>query len=139
VPLEPGLARRSLCYLETIGQVTGNPREIEIWFAADPDRDRVYLLSGGRDEAHWVRNLVRNPDVRVRIGSRTVTGQAEVIEGGPDEATARRLVAGKYGEWTEAGGLSRWARESLPVAIDLVLASPEPSGDAPNVVPAPIP
>jgi len=43
-------AKRSVCRLETIGRTSGQPRELEIWFAADGDR--VYLLSGGRDDAH---------------------------------------------------------------------------------------
>ena len=68
-----------------------------------------------------------------------MAGHAEAIEGGPDEHVARRLVAEKYGERTDEGGLSRWARESLPVAIELDLASPEASGDPSHVAPAPIP
>jgi deazaflavin-dependent oxidoreductase (nitroreductase family) len=111
-----------MCYLETTGRASGEPREIEIWFAADPDRDRIYLLSGGRDRAHWVRNLRRHPQVRVRIAGSWFRGLATEIEGGPDEAMARRLLAAKYQGWREGSPLSAWARESLPVAIDLVAA-----------------
>lgn len=120
--LEPVLARQPLCYLETIGRVTGRPRVVEIWFAADPDRDRIYILAGGRDEAHWVRNARREPSVRVRIGGRTFRGRASEIEGGPDEGLARRMVVQKY-EGAEPGSLAEWGRESLPVAIEL---DPEP-------------
>lgn len=119
MPLERGLARRSFCYVETTGRVTGQPREIEIWFAADPDRDRIYLLSGGRDGADWVRNMRKNPRVRVRIGERHFTGEASEVEGGADEPLARRLLAAKYQDWREGRRLSSWARSSLPVAIDL--------------------
>jgi deazaflavin-dependent oxidoreductase (nitroreductase family) len=121
--LEPELARRSVCDLETTGRRSGRPRRIEIWFAADPVRDRVYVLSGGRDRAHWVRNLRADPAVRVRIAGRWFDGVASELDGGPDDPVARRALAAKYQGWTEGAGLSTWARESLPVAIDLSAAS----------------
>ena len=123
--LDPDLARRSICDIETIGRVSGRPRRIEIWFAADPRRDRIYVLSGGRDRAHWVRNLRVDPSVRVRIAGRWFVGTADEIEGGPDDGLARRLLAAKYQGWSADGDLSSWARGSLPVAIDL---RPTPEG-----------
>jgi deazaflavin-dependent oxidoreductase (nitroreductase family) len=115
--LLPDDAKRSVCRLETIGRTSGQPREIEIWFAADGDR--VYLLSGGRDDAHWVRNLRADPHARIRVGSRWLAGTAREIEGEADETHARQLLAGKYQGWREGRSLSEWARESLPVGIDL--------------------
>jgi deazaflavin-dependent oxidoreductase (nitroreductase family) len=109
--------RRSVCRLETIGRTSGRPREIEIWFAADGDR--LFLLSGGRDDAHWVRNLRVEPRVRVDLGGRWLRGIAREIEGEADEPRARQLLAAKYQGWREGRPLSEWARESLPVAIDL--------------------
>jgi hypothetical protein len=44
--LDADLARRPVCDLETIGRRSGLPRRIEIWFAADPERERIYVLSG---------------------------------------------------------------------------------------------
>jgi deazaflavin-dependent oxidoreductase (nitroreductase family) len=117
--LDRDLARQSVCDVETIGRVSGQPRRIEIWFAADPRRDRIYLLAGGRDEAHWVRNIRRDSAVRVRIGDTWFAGRASVIEGGLDDPPARRLLAAKYEGWVDGRRLSGWARTSLPVAIDL--------------------
>ena len=117
--LPQDLDRHSVCVLETIGRRSGHPRPIEIWFAADPQRDRIYLLSGGRDEAHWVRNLRANPAVRVGIGDRWYDGVAGEIETGPDDGLARRLLAAKYQGWVDGAPLSGWAEGSLPVAIDL--------------------
>jgi deazaflavin-dependent oxidoreductase (nitroreductase family) len=105
-----------VCDLETIGRRSGRPRTIEIWFATDGER--IYLLSGGRDRAHWVRNLVAQPRVRLRIGDELVSGRARVIEGEPNEAVARRLLAAKYQGWTEGRPLSSWAARSLAVEID---------------------
>jgi len=77
--LDPDIARRSVCYVETVGRRSGRPHEVEIWFAADPTRDRIYILSGGREQAHWVRNIQRTLSVRVRIGERWFTGRAASI------------------------------------------------------------
>lgn len=107
----------SVCHLQTIGRTTGRPRTIEIWFATDGKR--IYLLAGGRDRAHWVRNLRAEPRVRVRIGGRTLAGLAREIEGGEREPVARRLLAAKYQRWREGEPLSRWAARSLPVEISL--------------------
>ena len=113
------LAGQAVCQLETIGRRTGQPRPIEIWFAADPERDRIYILAGGRDSSHWVRNVQANPAVRVRIAGRWFSGSAMNIEGQPDEGPARHLVGAKYGYWKAGTELRGWARDSLPVAIDL--------------------
>ena len=117
--LEPELAARSVCRLVTTGRRSGQPREIEIWFAADPERDRIYILAGGRERAHWVRNLRANPEVRVRIGQRWFAGTGAEVEGGADDMRARQLVAGKYYGWTDGRPLPGWTRQALPVAIDL--------------------
>jgi deazaflavin-dependent oxidoreductase (nitroreductase family) len=108
-------ADRRVCHLQTTGRVSGQPRTIEIWFATDGER--VYLLSGGRDRAHWVRNLLADPRVRVRIGGQTLAGTARVIEGDEREQVARELLAAKYQGWTPGRPLSRWAATSLPVEI----------------------
>jgi deazaflavin-dependent oxidoreductase (nitroreductase family) len=122
VALPADLAGESVCDLVTIGRVSGKPRQIEIWFAADPERDRIYLLSGGRDRAHWVRNIRTDRRVRVRIGDRWFDGRATEVDGAAEDGLARRLLAAKYQGWSEGRSLSAWARESLPVALDLVIS-----------------
>jgi hypothetical protein len=92
-----------------------------MWFAADPQEGRIFVLSGGRDSSDWVLNLRANARVRVRIGGRTFAGQAREVEGTPSELHARHLVGGKYGYWREGAPLTGWARNSLPIAIDLDL------------------
>lgn len=105
----------AVLHLQTIGRTSGRPRTIEIWFATDGMR--IYLLAGGRERAHWVRNLRVEPRVRVRIGGRTIDGAARVIEGEPTEMLARRLLAAKYQGWTDVAPLSAWAAGSLPIEI----------------------
>ena len=111
--LDDALRASTECRLITTGRTTGQPREIRIWFAAVGDR--IFMLAGGRDTAHWVRNVAANPIVHVRIGRRTFEGRGRRIEGEVDDPVARGAIAAKYG----TRGLETWLRESLPVQIDL--------------------
>ena len=111
-------AGERLCYLTTIGRITGNPHEIEIWFARG-EGDRIYMLSGGGRNRDWVLNLIANSDVTVRIDGTTYTGEAMPIDGHEEEPAARQLLAAKYQSWSQGHPLSDWATNSYPVAIDL--------------------
>lgn len=109
------------CYLTTIGRRTARRHTIEIWFAAAPSGSTLYLLAGGRERADWVRNLMANPEVSVRIGRSGPEGPAtaRVVEAGTDEdALARRLILQKYAK-PGSGDLDGWGRSALPVALDL--------------------
>ena len=46
---QPSLADEQFCYLTTTGRVSGEPREIEIWFALEATT--LYMLAGGREKA----------------------------------------------------------------------------------------
>jgi len=105
----------AVCYLQTVGRTSGQPRTIEIWFATDGER--LFLLSGGRDRAHWVRNLRANPRVRIRLGGRSLDGTARIIEGQEREQAAREMLAAKYQGWMPGRPLSAWASTSLPVEV----------------------
>ncbi|MDP9228194.1 MAG: nitroreductase family deazaflavin-dependent oxidoreductase [Actinomycetota bacterium] len=107
------------CYLTTTGRVSGEPREIEIWFAfADDDRRVIYMLSGGRERSNWVRNLIRDPAVSVRIGDRTFAGRARIVSDADEDARARELLIDKYSAGY-SGDLSNWRATALPVAVEL--------------------
>jgi deazaflavin-dependent oxidoreductase (nitroreductase family) len=108
-------ARDAVLHLQTVGRTSGRPRTIEIWFATDGTR--IYLLAGGRDRAHWVRNLRVEPRVRMRIGGTTIEGRARVIDDERRAMVARRLLAAKYQGWADGAPLSPWAAGSLPVEI----------------------
>jgi deazaflavin-dependent oxidoreductase (nitroreductase family) len=112
-----GHADDDFCYLTTRGRVTGQPHEIEIWFALDGAR--IYLLAGGGTSSDWVRNLQAEPAVTVRIGATTYAGTARVVDPATDEDEhARTLVFDKF--QPRSGGLERWRATALPVAIELV-------------------
>ena len=105
------------CYLTTTGRVTGQPHEIEIWFVVHDNS--LYLLAGGKYESDWVKNLLKNPSVTVRIAKHTFTGMARIVTDEKEEMTARTTMAEKYQEWEEGRTLSQWARTALPVAVDI--------------------
>ena len=102
------------CYLTTTGRVSGRSHRIEIWFALHDDV--VYLLSGGRGDADWVRNILVSPQVVLEIADVKRLTHARVVEPGTDEdALARLLLLEKYDGPGES--LTEWARTSLPFAI----------------------
>jgi len=111
------LAAEPFCYLTTTGRSSGRSHTIEIWFALRGAT--VYMLSGGGQDSDWVKNLQREPNVQLRIGTRRFTGRARVIDGRAEEdELARRMLTEKY-QPGYAGDLRGWREVSLPVAIDL--------------------
>jgi len=133
--LLPGLKDEEYCYLTTTGRVTGKPHEIEIWFGLNDNV--LYLLSGGMDRSDWVKNLLKDPAVSVRVatlapgahlpraqvpgsaGEHTFAGTARLVKNEKEEMMARYLLAEKYQEWETGRTLSEWARTALVVAIDM--------------------
>jgi deazaflavin-dependent oxidoreductase (nitroreductase family) len=123
---DAGAADEDYCYLTTTGRVSGEPREIEIWFALDLAQTgprpagreaTLYTLSGGHDRSNWVRNLLREPSVTVRIGGVTQPGRARVVEDPGEDEQARRLLFDKYSE-RYGGDLDNWRRTALPIVVD---------------------
>jgi len=110
-----GAADDDYCYLTTTGRVSGEPREIEIWFGLVGRT--LYMLSGGRDRSNWVRNLLDQPEVSVRIGSATEPGRARVVEDRGEDERARGLLFDKYSA-RYSGDLEDWRRTALPIAVD---------------------
>jgi len=112
------VATEAFCYLTTTGRVTGEAHRIEIWFAAAPDRDTIFMLAGGRERSDWVQNLIADAACSVEIGTVVFDGRGHVIEGADDEPLARDLVHQKY---RHADDLDEWRDAALPVAVDVTV------------------
>ena len=112
---DPAVADEDYCYLTTTGRVSGRPREIEIWFGLHGSR--LYMLAGGRERADWVRNLMRDPAVAVRIGGEQLPGRGRVVEDPEEGALARRLLFEKYSPGY-GGNLEDWRQNALLVAVE---------------------
>ena len=85
-------------YLTTIGRITSQPREIEIWFVES--NGKLYILAEQFHDAQWVKNIERNPHVHVRLGARQFEATARVLDSERDQPTwltAQRLAREKYG------------------------------------------
>jgi deazaflavin-dependent oxidoreductase (nitroreductase family) len=111
------LQDQDYCYFTTMGRVTGNPHEIEIWFGLNGGT--LYLMSGD-GKSDWVKNLKKNPSVTVRIAKHTFTAAARIVDNEKEEMLARVMLADKYKEREDDGELSEWARTALPIAIDII-------------------
>ena len=126
--IEAGAADQPYAWLTTVGRRTGRPRTVELWFVLDGRT--IYMLAGGGEHAHWVRNADADPAVTVRLGQREYAGLVRLREfRGAEEDLARRRMAAKYQGWREGRPLSAWAREALCVAVDLVALATDPAGD----------
>lgn len=117
MPVFTRLADEDFAYLTTIGRRSGRPHRIEIWFALDGAT--IYLLSGGGDAADWVKNIRDDRRVRIRVGSRGRAARARFPRSKAEDRRARELLDAKYMGWTPGKRLSAWARDALPVAIDI--------------------
>lgn len=113
--MDAAITEADFCYLTTIGRVTGVSRQIEIWFALH--NRTLYMLSGGRDRSDWVRNIQRNPSVRVRIRDIDFQGTGRVVSDAAEDTLARQLLFEKY-RTRDDDDLTEWAQTALPVAVD---------------------
>jgi deazaflavin-dependent oxidoreductase (nitroreductase family) len=111
------VANEDYCYLTTTGRVTGSPHEIEIWFGTRGNS--IYLLSGNGRGSDWVKNMLKIPQITVRILNTTFAGSARLVTGPEEEMAARHLLAAKYHEYEEDRTLSGWASTALVVGIDM--------------------
>ena len=87
-------------YLTTIGRVTGQPREIEIWFTEHGGR---FYLVAERESANWVRNIRSHSQVDVRVGDAKFNAVARVVHADREPqlgASVKALFDAKYG-WSD--------------------------------------
>ena len=64
--------------LTTTGRKTGLPREVLL--PCERSSDAVIVISTYGWRSHWIRNLKRDPRVRITAGGWVLSGRAEVIE-----------------------------------------------------------
>jgi deazaflavin-dependent oxidoreductase (nitroreductase family) len=110
--LEAGLVPRGWALLETTGRRSGVPRRVPV---GDGLRgERFWIVAEHGSHADYVRNIEREPRVRVKVRGRWRTGTAHVL---PDEDPRALLRALKRP--VNDAGLLVMATEPLVVRIDL--------------------
>ena len=90
--------KEQFVYLTTTGRKTGLAREIEIWFVELGGH--LYILAEHGYKAHWVRNVVANPSVTIRLAKRRWIAGGRVLDPDADAelyADVRELARQKYG------------------------------------------
>jgi deazaflavin-dependent oxidoreductase (nitroreductase family) len=110
--LRHGLAPRAFVLLETVGRRTGQPRQTPVGNGLDGDT--FWLVAVHGDQADYVRNLRRQPRVRVKVARVWRTGTA--VELPDDDALARSRTL-RY-QWDAALGRAM-ATRPLTIRIDL--------------------
>ena len=87
--LRRGIAPKVWAMLETTGRRSGLPRQTPV---GNGLVDGVFWIvaSHGR-QADYVRNLERNPAVRIKIGRRWHTGVATILDDDDTDARSRSL------------------------------------------------
>lgn len=103
-------------HLATTDAETGRLRIVELPFVLDGRR--LYVLGEPGALADWVRDLLREPAVSVRIGEVALHGEAAILDPGAEVEHAREALLAKY----DAGAsedLSYWIRSGQPVRVDL--------------------
>ena len=87
--LRRGLAPRTWAMLETTGRTSGLPRQTPVGNGMVGDIFWIVVAHGR--QADYVRNIEKNPAVRVKVGNRWRTGTAVLLEGDDTGARSRTL------------------------------------------------
>ena len=110
--LEAGLVPRGWALLETTGRTSGQPRRVPV---GDGLRGaHFWIVTEHGRHAHYVRNIERDPRVRVNVRRRWRTGTAHILPDDDPRARLRRLKRP-----LNDAGLVLMASEMLVIRIDL--------------------
>jgi deazaflavin-dependent oxidoreductase (nitroreductase family) len=110
--LEAGLVPRGWALLETTGRRSGAPRRVPV---GDGLRGpHFWIVAEHGRHADYVRNIERDPRVRVKVGRRWLSGTAHLL---PDDDPRERLRMLRRP--LNDVGLRAMASEMLVVRVDL--------------------
>ena len=84
-----GLIGRSTLVLTTTGRRSGVRRVVPLDY--QQEGDAFYLIAEGGGRSPWYRNLVANPEVEVRVGSRRMKAVAAPLTDAQEKAHVLRL------------------------------------------------
>jgi deazaflavin-dependent oxidoreductase (nitroreductase family) len=110
--LERGLAPRTVALLETTGRKSKQPRRTPVGNGLRGEH--FWIVAEHGRHADYVRNIERDPRVRVKVGRRWHQGTAHVLD--DDDPRARlRMLRRPLND----AGLVLMASEMLVVRVDL--------------------
>jgi deazaflavin-dependent oxidoreductase (nitroreductase family) len=100
--------------LETRGRTTGKPRRNPVGNGLSDDGRTFWIVAEHGRDAGYVKNIVANPAVRLKIGRRWRTGRAEIV---PDDDPQARLRS--IGRPVNAAMVRAMSTNLLTVRIEL--------------------
>lgn len=118
--LRLGIAPRAFALLETTGRRSGAARLTPVGNGIDGSEFWIVAEHGTRCD--YVKNLLADPKVRVKVGRRWYRGTASVIPD-DDSFARRRVLDRRNGPVGRADGVIFRASASEPVTIRVDLAS----------------
>lgn len=80
-------------YLTTKGRRTGKPHTVEIWFAYE---NGVVYLSHEGDYTDWMKNLVKNNGVSLKVANEQFIGEARILTDANEKNQAKKALYFKY-------------------------------------------
>lgn len=113
--LRVGLAPKAFALLETTGRRTGEPRLTPVGNGLDGSVFWIVAEHGNRCD--YVKNLIADPKVRVKVGRRWYSGTASVVTDDDDPLGRRRTLDRKNGFVGRADGVIFRASASEPRTI----------------------
>ena len=92
-PIASLLAWRCVLRLTTTGRRSGRARHVTISFL--PHGDRIIVFAGWGRRADWLRNVLANPRVTVRVGNEQFEALARPIQDRAERAALMRQMAAR--------------------------------------------
>jgi len=87
------IANEPTLELTHYGRKTGQPYQVTIWFMVE---DETMFLATMNKDRQWCRNVRVRPQVSLRIGASTFTGEVSAITGASEGAHVVELIKNKY-------------------------------------------
>jgi deazaflavin-dependent oxidoreductase (nitroreductase family) len=106
------LAGMSLLLLTTIDARSGRPRTTPLAYHRRGDRYLVIASNGGATRhPNWFRNLERDPNATVEVGTETFPARARILDNSERDAAFAAIVA----QTPAAGAFQAKAGRTIPV------------------------
>jgi hypothetical protein len=100
-----------------MGRKSGKDHVVELWFALVGGK--IYLSHEGK-HTDWMKNLLKNSTVKMKIASITLTGKAKIAQmGSPEREEGMKALYGKYYGPATKQVLDDWFELSSVIEISL--------------------
>jgi len=110
-----GLKGKSEVEITVKGRQTGKTHSTPVWFIHEGNR--IYLLPVSGSDTNWYRNILKDPNMTLTVGGKSVKVRVKPITEPDRVKKAIGLFAGKYGGMSE---INRWYSK-LDVAAEISL------------------